>query len=83
MGFVDKAKDAAKKASDAAQKGAAEAKDKAHDFNLKRQVNTLAEELGYLVVRQRDGEAGLDGEIDRLVSEIRASQAEVGGNRQD
>jgi hypothetical protein len=83
MGFVDKAKDAAKKATDAAQKGATEAKDKAHDFNLKRNVNGLAEELGHLVVRQRDGEAGLDAEIDRLVSEIRATQAEIEGNHQD
>ena len=83
MGLVDKAKDAAKKATDAAQKGAAEAKDKAHDFNLKRQVNSLAQELGLLVVRQRDGEGGLDGEIDRLVSEIRAAQAEIEGQEED
>ncbi len=83
MGFVDKARDAAKKASDAAQKGAAEAKDKAHDYNLKRQVNALAEELGHLVVRQRDGEGGLDAEIDRLVSEIRATQAEIEGHHDD
>jgi carboxypeptidase C (cathepsin A) len=83
MGLVDKAKDAAKKASDAAQKGATEAKDKAHDFNLKRQVNSLAQELGHLVVRQRDGEAGLDAEIDRLVSEIRAVQAEIEGFHDD
>ena len=83
MGFVDKARDAAKKASDAAQKGAAEAKDKAHDYNLKRQVSALAEELGHLVVRQRDGEGGLDAEIDRLVSEIRATQAEIEGHHDD
>lgn len=83
MGFVDKAKDAAKKATDAAQKGANEAKDKAHDYNLKRHVSGLAEELGHLVVRQRDGEAGLDAEIDRLVSEIRAAQAEIEGNHDD
>ena len=83
MGLVDKAKDAAKKATDAAQKGAAEAKDKAHDFNLKRQVNSLAQELGLLVVRQRDGEGGLDGDIDRLVSEIRATQAEIEGQSED
>ena len=80
---MNKARDAAKKATDVAQKGATEAKDKAHDFNLKRQVNALAEELGHLVVRQRDGEAGLDAEIDRLVSEIRAAQAEIEGNHQD
>lgn len=77
MGLVNKAKDAAKRAADAAQKGAGEAKDKAQELSLKRKQNTLAEDLGHLVVRQRDGESGLDAEIDRVVSEIRAVQAEI------
>ena len=77
MGLVDKAKDAAKRAADAAQKGAGEARDKAQELSLKRKQNALAEDLGHLVVRQRDGESGLDAEIDRLVSEIRAVQAEI------
>ena len=77
MGLVDKAKDAAKRAADAAQKGAGEAKDKAQELSLKRKQNALAEDLGHLVVRQRDGESGLDAEIDRVVSEIRAVQAEM------
>jgi hypothetical protein len=77
VGLVDKAKDAAKRAADAAQKGAGEARDKAQELGLKRRQNALAEDLGYLVVRQRDGESGLDAEIDRVVSEIRAVQAEM------
>lgn len=77
MGLVDKAKDAAKKAADAAQKGANEARDKAQEMQLRRKMNGLAEELGHVVVRQRDGEAGLDAEVDRLVSEIRAVRAEM------
>jgi hypothetical protein len=77
VGLVDKAKDAAKRAADAAQKGAGEAKDKAQELSLKRKQNALAEDLGHLVVRQRDGESGLDAEIDRVVSEIRAVQAEM------
>ena len=77
MGLVDKAKDAAKRAADAAQKGAGEARDTAQELGLKRKQNALAEDLGYLVVRQRDGESGLDAEIDRMVSEIRAVQAEM------
>ena len=77
MGLVDKAKDAAKRAADAAQKGAGEARDKAQELSLKRKQNALAEDLGHLVVRQRDGESGLDAEIDRVVSEIRAVQAEM------
>jgi hypothetical protein len=77
MGLVDKAKDAAKRAADAAQKGAGEARDRAQELGLKRKQNALAEDLGHLVVRQRDGESGLDAEIDRMVSEIRAVQAEI------
>lgn len=77
MGLVDKARDAAKKAVDAAQKGAEEARDKATEMSLKRKLNAQAEELGHVVVRQRDGEAGLDAEVDRLVSEIRATRAEM------
>jgi len=77
MGLVDKAKEAAKRAADAAQKGAGEARDKAQELGLKRKQNALAEDLGHLVVRQRDGESGLDAEIDRVVSEIRAVQAEI------
>lgn len=77
MGLVDKAKDAAKRAADAAQKGAGEARDKAQELSLKRKQNALAEDLGYLVVRQLDGETGLDAEIDRVASEVRAVQAEI------
>jgi hypothetical protein len=40
-------------------------------------MNALAEDLGHVVVRQRDGESGLDAEVDRLVSEIRAARAEI------
>jgi hypothetical protein len=77
MGLVDKAKEAAKRAADAAQKGAEEARDKAQELGLKRKQNALAQDLGYLVVRQRDGESGLDAEIDRVVSEIKAVRAEM------
>ena len=77
MGLVDKARDAAKKAAEAAQKGAGEARDKAQELGLRRKMNALAEDLGHVVVRQRDGESGLDAEVDRLVSEIRAARAEI------
>lgn len=77
MGLVDKARDAARRAADAAQKGAGEARDKAQELSLKRRLNALAEDLGHVVVRQRDGESGLDAEVDRLVSEIRAARAEI------
>lgn len=77
MGIVDKARDAAKKAADAAQKGAGEARDKAQELTLKRRMNAQAEELGHVVFRQREGEAGLDAEVDRIVSEMRATRAET------
>jgi hypothetical protein len=77
MGLVDKARDAAKRAGEAAQKGASEARDKAQELALKRRLNALAEDLGHVVFRQREGETGLDAEVDRLVSEMRGVRAEV------
>jgi hypothetical protein len=77
MGLVDKARDAAKRATDAAQKGAAEARDKAQELTLRRRLNALAEDLGHVVFRQREGETNLDAEIDRLVSEMRGVRAEM------
>jgi hypothetical protein len=77
VGLVDKARDAAKRATEAAQKGASEARDKALELSLKRRLNGLAEDLGHVVFRQRDGETGLDAEVDRLVSEMRAVRAEI------
>ncbi len=83
MGLVDKAREAAKRATEAAQKGASEAKDKAQELTLKRRLNALAEELGHVVFRQREGEAGLDAEVDRLVAEMRGVQAEIEGLEQE
>lgn len=77
MGLVDRAREAAKRAGDAAQKGASGARDRAQEMGLKRRQNALAAELGHVVVRQHDGESGLEPEVARLVSEIRAVQAEV------
>jgi DNA anti-recombination protein RmuC len=77
VGLLDKAKDAAKKAQETASKGISEAKDKGQEYTLKRRQNALAEELGQIVFRQREGEAGLDAEIDRLVGEMRALKAEI------
>ncbi len=83
MGLVDRAKEAAKRAADVAQKGAEEARDKAQELGLKRRQSALAEELGLVVVRQREGESGLDGEVERIVSEIRAVRAEIAALDED
>jgi hypothetical protein len=83
MGLVDKARDAAKRATEAAQKGAGEARDKAQELSLKRRLNALAEDLGHIVFRQREGETGLDAEVDRLVAEMRGVRAEMEGLDED
>jgi molybdenum-dependent DNA-binding transcriptional regulator ModE len=77
MGILDKAVAATKKVTGAAQEGLAEAKDKGQSLVLKRKINGYAEGIGHLVARQKGGEAGLDAEVDRLVSEIRAVEAEI------
>ena len=76
-GWLDKAKDAASKASEAARKGAEQAKDTSQRMMLKRKLDGAAAELGHVVFRQREGEGGLDAEIDRLVGEMRGLRAEM------
>lgn len=77
MGLMDRARDVAKRAGDVAQRGAGEARDRAQEMGIRRRQNVLATQLGHVVVRQHDGETGLDGEVERLVSEIRVAQAEL------
>jgi hypothetical protein len=77
MGFVDKLKDTAQKGMDAAQKGMGEAKEKASELSLKRKFNGLAEELGTLVFRQREGELGLQDDIDRVIRDMREVVAQL------
>jgi hypothetical protein len=77
MGLLDKAKEAAEKAKEVASKGLEEAKDKGQEISLKRKLNSLAEELGEVVFRQKEGEGGLDGEVDRIVGEMRSTKAEM------
>ena len=76
-GWLDKAKDAASKAQDVARKGAEQAKDTSQKVMLRRKLDGAAEELGHIVFRQREGEGGLDAEIDRLVGEMRGLRAEI------
>ena len=77
MGLVDDARDFAKRAGETAKKGAGAAREKAQELTLKRRQKALAADLGQVVFRQREGETGLDAEIDRLVSEMRGVRAEV------
>jgi hypothetical protein len=76
-GFLDKAKETAKKATEAAHKGYEQAKGKGQELTHKRKLNALAAELGHVVYRQKEGETGLDAEVERLVSEMRGVRAEI------
>jgi hypothetical protein len=80
---MDKVKETAQKGMDAAQKGMGEAKEKASELSLKRKFNGLAEELGTLVFRQREGETGLEPEIDRVVGEMREVAAQFEDGEED
>jgi DNA anti-recombination protein RmuC len=77
MGFTDKAKELAAKTADAAQKGAQDARDKGEKLMLQRKLNAVAEQLGHTTYRQHEGMTGLEGEVDRLVSEMRALHSEI------
>lgn len=77
MGFKDKLRDTAQRGMDAAQKGVGEARERASELQLKRKFNGLAEELGTLVFRQREGELGLEPEIERVTAEMREVVAQL------
>jgi hypothetical protein len=77
MGLLDKAKEIAGQGAEAAKKAAEAAKEKAGDLQAKRRADDLAEQLGYLVVRERTEQADVSAEKQRLVDEIVALQAEI------
>jgi hypothetical protein len=73
VGFIDKLKEAAQEGVEVAKKGAAAAKDKVEDVQLRRKADDLAKQVGYLVVK---GE-GSGEEATRLVSEIKDLEAQL------
>lgn len=77
MSLVDRARETAKKAGDAAQKRAGQAREKSQELTLRRRYNSLAADLGQIVFRQREGEVGLDAEVERLLDEMRGTKAEL------
>ena len=52
-------------------------RDKTHEVALQRKFDGLAKDVGELVFRQRQGESGLDAEVDRLISEMRGVRSEL------
>lgn len=71
MGFLDKAKEKATQL-------AGQAKEKIDDVKEKRKADDLLDDLGRILYRQRTdrGESGDEAEIERLVGELRALEAE-------
>ena len=72
MGFLDKMKDAAGKATEQAKHATAVGKEKIEDARLQKKINDLCQEIGALVVAQRRNEAPEDAaaQIDAKVAEI-------------
>ena len=70
MGLLDKVKKVATDAAEAAKKGTEKAKDKVETLQITKKMDGLAEQLGYLVYRERQGGAPAGAEGDRLVSEM-------------
>jgi uncharacterized membrane protein YccC len=83
MGLLDKAKEIAGQGAEAAKKAAEAAKEKAGDLQAKRRADDLAEQLGYLVVRERTEGADITAERQRLVDEIVALQLEIAASGGD
>jgi hypothetical protein len=81
VSLLDKAKSVAEKAVAEAKKGAAQVQEKVEDVQLRRKADGLAKELGYLVVKERGGDASAAGDIDRLVAEIGTIEEQIAADQ--
>lgn len=77
MGILDKAKAAAGKVAEEAKKGTAQVQDKVGQAQTRKKADGLAEQLGYLIVKERSGGEAAGAEGDRLVGEIQALEAKL------
>ncbi len=82
MGFLDKVKDAAAKATDQAKHATAVGKEKLEDARLQKKINDLCQEIGALVVAQKRNEAPEDAnaQIDAKVAEIAEIEKQMEAN---
>jgi hypothetical protein len=82
MGFLDKVKDAAGKATEQAKQVAAVGKEKIDDVRLQKKANDLYEEIGKLIVASKRGSApaDLDAQIEAKVAEITDIEAQIEAN---
>ncbi len=72
MGFLDKVKETATKATEQAKHATNVGKEKIEDARLQKKIKDLCEEIGALVVAQKRNEAPADAvaQIDAKVAEI-------------
>src|SRR5690242_507862 len=82
MGILDKVKDVAGKAAEQAKHATEVGKEKLEDRKLQKQVETLLQEIGDLVVQQRRGTApaDADAQIDAKIVEITDAEAQIEAN---
>jgi hypothetical protein len=79
MGLLDKVKETAQKGADLAKDGVKAGQGKLDTIKLEKKIGELKEELGGVVYLQKLGTpaADADAEIERIVGEIKAAEAEL------
>lgn len=80
MGFLDKAKQQASQLAQKAQEGLKTGQTKLDDMQSKKKEDALLRDLGAAFFAERTGRATPEtaGEIQRLMGELRAHEAETG-----
>jgi len=79
MSLLDKMKETAQKGVDKTKEAVSAGQDKIEAHKLEKQISDLKEELGGVVYAQRSGTPpdNADAEIERLVGEIKNTEAEL------
>ena len=82
MGLLDKVKDVAGKAAEQAKHATEVGKEKLEDRKLAKQVETLLQEIGEIVVSQRRGTAAADADaqITAKIVEITDLEKQIDAN---
>jgi hypothetical protein len=83
MSLLDKAKAAAAKVAEGAQKGAQQVQEKVEQTQTRKKADDLAEQLGYMIVRERSGGESAGSAADDLVSQIVALEAQLKASPQE
>ena len=82
MSLLDKVKETAGKAAEQAKHATEVGKEKLEDRKLSKQVETLLQEIGDIVVQQRRGTAAADADaqITAKITEITELEAQIDAN---